>query len=57
MELCSLGSSGVSISRVGLGGYELGPKPDEEPKVDRAGHVIEIAHEAGINWLDRPGQH
>lgn len=52
MELRELGSSGISISRVGLGGYELGPEPGEEPDVDRAAHVIETAIESGINWLD-----
>jgi myo-inositol catabolism protein IolS len=52
MELRQLGTSGVSISRVGLGGYELGPEPDEEPDVDRAVRVIETAIEAGVNWLD-----
>lgn len=46
------GRSGVSISRVGLGGYELGPEPGEEPDVDRAARVIETAIDAGVNWLD-----
>jgi len=52
MELRPLGSSGVSISRVGLGGLELGPETDEEPNIDRAVQVIEAAVAAGINWLD-----
>ena len=52
MELRPLGSSGVSISRVGLGGLELGPETDEEPNIDRAVHVIEAAVATGINWLD-----
>jgi aryl-alcohol dehydrogenase-like predicted oxidoreductase len=47
-----IGLGEVSISRVGLGGYELGPEPDEEPDVARAARVIEAAREAGINWLD-----
>jgi aryl-alcohol dehydrogenase-like predicted oxidoreductase len=47
-----LGSSGVSISRVGLGSLELGPDTGEEPNVDRAVHVIETAVDAGLNWLD-----
>lgn len=42
----------MSISRIGLGGYELGPEPDEQPDVARAVRVIETALEHGINWLD-----
>ena len=52
MESRELGSSGVSISRVGLGGYELGPEPGEEPDIDRAARVIQTAIESGVNWLD-----
>ncbi len=52
MELRPVGSNGVSISRVGLGGYELGPEPDEKPDADQATRVIETAIEAGVNWLD-----
>jgi len=52
MERRQVGSSGVEISRIGLGGYELGPEPDEEPDVVRAVHVIRAAIESGINWLD-----
>ena len=37
---------------MGLGGFELGPEPGEEPDVDRAAAVIEAALEAGVNWLD-----
>ena len=52
MELRPLGKSGVLVSTVGLGGFELGPEPGEEPNVDRAVTVIEAAREAGVNWLD-----
>ena len=52
MLFVGLGSSGISISRVGLGGYELGPEPTEHPDVERAVRVIELAIESGINWLD-----
>ena len=52
MALRSIGESGVEISRIGLGGYELGPEPDEEPDVDRAVRVITTAIECGVNWLD-----
>ena len=47
-----IGRSGVSVSAVGLGGYELGPEPGEEPNVDRAERVIRTALEAGVDWLD-----
>ena len=52
MEYRSVGSSGVGISRVGLGDYQLGPEPDEAPEVDRAVRVIESAIACGMNWLD-----
>ena len=52
MDRRSLGFSGVDISRVGLGGYELGPEPGEEPDVDRAERVIKTAIACGVNWLD-----
>jgi aryl-alcohol dehydrogenase-like predicted oxidoreductase len=52
MERRSLGLSGVDVSRVGLGGYELGPEPGEEPEVDRAVRVIKTAIACGVNWLD-----
>jgi myo-inositol catabolism protein IolS len=52
MELRALGGSGVEISRIGLGAYELGPEPGETADVDRAIRVIELAQAAGINWLD-----
>jgi aryl-alcohol dehydrogenase-like predicted oxidoreductase len=47
-----VGSSGVDVSCVGLGGYELGPEPDETPDVARAVQVIRTAIDSGINWLD-----
>jgi myo-inositol catabolism protein IolS len=52
MEYRSVGSSDVEISRIGLGGYQLGPEPDEVPDVDRAVRVIESAIACGVNWLD-----
>jgi aryl-alcohol dehydrogenase-like predicted oxidoreductase len=52
MEHRPLGLSGVEVSRVGLGGYELGPEPDEDPDVARAARVIATAIECGVNWLD-----
>ena len=47
-----VGSSGVEISRIGLGGIELGPEPGEVPDVDRAVQVIESAIACGVNWVD-----
>ena len=52
VETRVVGRSGVSISTIGLGGFELGPEPGEEPDVDRAANVIEVAIDAGVNWLD-----
>ena len=52
MEARALGGSGVSVSPVGLGGFEVGPQPGEVPDVDRAVAVIMAALEAGISWLD-----
>ena len=52
MQLRTLGNSGVSVSPVGLGGFELGPDEGEEPDVDRAIRVIESSIAAGITWLD-----
>ena len=42
----------MQLSRVGLGGYELGPEPDEEPDVANAVRVIAAAIDSGVNWLD-----
>lgn len=52
MERRPVGGSGVEISRIGLGGYELGPEPGDAPDVDRAVRVIELARAVGVNWLD-----
>jgi len=51
-ERRAVGSSGIAISPIGLGGYQLGPEPDEEPDVDRAARVIGSGLASGINWLD-----
>jgi aryl-alcohol dehydrogenase-like predicted oxidoreductase len=52
MDTRPIGTAGVHLSRIGLGGYELGPEPDEAPGVDRAVGVIETSIAAGVNWLD-----
>ncbi|MGZ4290512.1 MAG: aldo/keto reductase [Gaiellaceae bacterium] len=52
IEVRALGRSGVSVTAVGLGGFELGPEPGDEPDANRAVAVVEASLEAGINWLD-----
>jgi aryl-alcohol dehydrogenase-like predicted oxidoreductase len=52
MELRSIGKAGVRASRIGLGGYELGPEPHEHPDVRRARQVIGACLDVGVNWLD-----
>lgn len=52
MDRRQVGTSGVEVSRIGLGGYQLGPEPHEEPDSDRAARVINVAIECGVNWLD-----
>jgi aryl-alcohol dehydrogenase-like predicted oxidoreductase len=52
MDQRQVGASSVMVSRIGLGGYELGPEPDEEPDGLRAAEVIAVAIERGVNWLD-----
>jgi aryl-alcohol dehydrogenase-like predicted oxidoreductase len=42
----------IPISRVGLGGYELGPEADEKPDLARAVRVLEAALDAGLTWVD-----
>ncbi|MEP6762631.1 MAG: aldo/keto reductase [Sporichthyaceae bacterium] len=52
MQARTLGETGIALSRLGLGGYELGPESGTEPDVDRAVRVIQASMDAGINWLD-----
>jgi len=42
----------VSVSTVGLGGFELGPETGKDPDVARAAEVIQVARDAGVDWLD-----
>jgi aryl-alcohol dehydrogenase-like predicted oxidoreductase len=55
-RLLGQSQSGVSLSAVGLGGFELGPEegPEErqESDVARATRIIETAIDAEINWID-----
>jgi aryl-alcohol dehydrogenase-like predicted oxidoreductase len=48
----ALGRSGVAVSYIGLGGFELGPEEGEPPDLPRAERVIAAARDAGINWID-----
>jgi aryl-alcohol dehydrogenase-like predicted oxidoreductase len=41
---------GVSLSIVGLGGFELGS--GETPTLDEAIRVVRTALDGGVNWLD-----
>ncbi len=52
MRTTTVGSNGVELSAIGLGGYELGPEPDDEPDVERAVTVLTTSRDAGVNWLD-----
>ena len=52
METRPVGETGVSISPVGLGGWELGPEEGEEPPVESARGALKAALAAGINWVD-----
>ncbi len=52
MKSFELGRSGVSVSQIGLGGFELGPEAGEQPDLARAERVMASALEAGVNWVD-----
>src|SRR4051795_13320527 len=49
MDRVEIGATGVRLSRVGLGGYELGA---EQADVAGARAVIAAAAGQGINWVD-----
>jgi myo-inositol catabolism protein IolS len=50
VKLRELGSSGVAVSAVGFGGWELKGEEDMTPSEARA--IIEASVETGANWLD-----
>jgi aryl-alcohol dehydrogenase-like predicted oxidoreductase len=50
MDIRPLGTSGVSVSSIGLGGWELKGEGDTSPADARA--VIEASLDAGVNWID-----
>jgi aryl-alcohol dehydrogenase-like predicted oxidoreductase len=49
MELRPVGATGIRLSPIGLGGYELGAAPADVPAARAA---IEAALDSGVNWLD-----
>ncbi len=59
MDRQALGMSGVSISRVGLGGFELGgsDRAAGDPTLTEATEVLQTALAAGTNWLDTSEQY
>jgi aryl-alcohol dehydrogenase-like predicted oxidoreductase len=52
VTLSALGKTEVLVSRVGLGGFELGPDEGEEPDVGRAVRVLQASIDAGVTWVD-----
>jgi aryl-alcohol dehydrogenase-like predicted oxidoreductase len=52
VTLSALGETEVLVSRVGLGGFELGPDEGEEPDVGIAVGVLQASIDAGVNWVD-----
>jgi aryl-alcohol dehydrogenase-like predicted oxidoreductase len=52
MQTRVLGRTGVEVSRIGLGGFEIGPEAGEQPDMDRAVTVLRASAAAGITWLD-----
>lgn len=52
VEVRPVGPSGVEVSVIGLGGFELGPQPGERADVGSALGVIEAAYDKGVTWLD-----
>ncbi|MFL5767291.1 MAG: aldo/keto reductase [Actinomycetota bacterium] len=50
MEIRPLGSSGVSVTEIGLGGWEFEGEEERKPAAVRA--IVEASLESGSNWLD-----
>ena len=50
MRLRALGASGVEVSAIGLGGYELGDGADLS--IERAREIVRASLDAGVNWFD-----
>ena len=49
MQLRPVGATGIRLSPIGLGGYELGSDPGD---VSAARAAIAAALDSGVNWLD-----
>ncbi len=52
MESRQVGKSGVSVTTLGLGGFEMGPEEGAEPDLDRTATVLGASLAVGLNWLD-----
>src|SRR3954463_14533963 len=50
MEIRPLGSSGVSVTEIGLGGWEFEGEEERKPAAGRA--IVEAPRESGPNGLD-----
>jgi aryl-alcohol dehydrogenase-like predicted oxidoreductase len=50
MEMRPLGSSGVAVTEIGLGGWEFEGEEERTPAAVRA--IVEASLESGSNWLD-----
>ncbi len=50
MRLRALGTSGVEVSAIGLGGYELGD--GEDLSIEHAREIVTASLDAGVNWFD-----
>ena len=50
MTVRGLGMSGVDVSAIGLGGYELGD--GDNLTIERAREIVTASLDAGVNWLD-----
>jgi len=60
MRVAQLGKSGVALSRIGLGGFELGPDDDKPrrpcPCSDRRGHGVRRQLDRHVGELHRHGE-
>jgi aryl-alcohol dehydrogenase-like predicted oxidoreductase len=49
MHTASVGTTGIELSAIGLGGFELGESASDVPAAREA---IAAAMESGVNWVD-----